>query len=140
MIKAFNKQNLRTLRTDLESALTQVAAKHGILIRLKTAVVLTILLCTFAVAQPLPDAPSARKASVVEHDPGAWFATGMFTPVIVGCFTKPSYGLAAGVAIDVLANMQNSRNAHQNMVGAIGGSVAGYLIIKTLKRDWHHRK
>jgi hypothetical protein len=36
--------------------------------------------------------------------------------------------------------LQDSNNARQNMVGGISGAVGGYLLIKTLKRDWHRKK
>jgi hypothetical protein len=54
--------------------------------------------------------------------------------------TKPWIGLAAGVTIGLAANLQDSNNARQNMVGGISGAVGGYLLIKTLKRDWHRKK
>jgi hypothetical protein len=56
--------------------------------------------------------------------------------MVVGTFTKPSIGFWAGVAIDVAANTHNKTN----MAGALAGSGAGYLLVKTLKRDWHHKK
>ena len=100
-----------------------------------TVAILILALASVCWGQALPSAPKP-----VEHDPGAWaFTTGAATSM-VGVFTKPSYGLAAGAGIAVLGNLQNSKNAHQNMIGGIGGAVAGYLIIKTLKNDWHHRK
>ena len=72
----------------------------------------------------------------VEHDPGAWAFTTGFTSTLTGTFVKPKYGLMAGVAIAVLPNLQNSNNAHQNMVGGIIGAGVGYVVIKTLKHDW----
>ena len=102
---------------------------------MKQAISIVLLLAISSLCWgELSNAPKPQ--NVVEHDPGAWFVTGMAAPVLIGCFTKPSIGLAGGIAIDVLANLQNSKNAHQNMIGAIGGSVAGYLLIKTLKKDW----
>ena len=87
---------------------------------------------------PLPNAPTPQKS--VEHDPGAWAFTTGFSSALVGTFTKPSIGLGVGVGIAVLGNLQNSNNAHQNMAGGIAGAVGGYLLIKTLKRDWHSKK
>ena len=75
-----------------------------------------------------------------EHDPGAWAFTTGFTSSVTGTFTRPWIGLAAGIGLGVAANLQNSNNARQNMVGSVIGSVAGYAIIKTLKHDWHHRR
>ena len=100
-----------------------------------TVVILMLSLCSLAWGAPLPDAPKP-----VEHDPGAWAFTTGFTSAVVGTFTKPSYGLAAGVAVGVLGNLQDSTHAKQNMVGGIVGAVAGYVIIKTIKRDWHRKK
>lgn len=87
-------------------------------------------------AQTLPNAPNPQH--VVEHDPGAWaFTTG--TVAVVGGIYRPWVGFAAGAAVGVFSNLQNSNNARQNMVGAVAGSAAGYVIIKTLKHDWHHK-
>ena len=96
------------------------------------SVVLILALASVCWGAELPSAPKS-----VEHDPGAWAATTAFTSELTGTFVKPKYGLMAGVAFAVLGNMQNSNNAHQDMVGGIGGAVAGYLIIKTLRGDWH---
>lgn len=102
-------------------------------------VILILALTSLCWSAPLPNAPVAQHT--VEHDPGAWAFTTGFTAGLTGTFTKPWIGLAAGVAVAVLPNMQNSNNARQNMVGGIGGAAAGYLIIKTLKNDWkHHAK
>jgi hypothetical protein len=49
-------------------------------------------------------------------------------------------GLTAGLVVAVAPNLQDSKNAHQNMVGGVAGAAAGYLIIKTLKHDWKHNK
>ena len=100
-----------------------------------TAVILMLSLCSLAWGAPLPDAPKT-----VEHDPGTWAFTTGFTSAVVGTFTRPAYGLAAGVAVGVLGNLQDSTHAKQNMVGGIVGAVAGYVIIKTIKRDWKHKR
>ena len=84
--------------------------------------------------QTLPEAP--RASTPGEHDPGTWAFTTGFTSTLTGTFVKPKYGLMAGVAIAVLPNLQNSNNAHQNMVGGIIGAGVGYVVIKTLKHDW----
>jgi hypothetical protein len=100
-----------------------------------TAVLLILALASAAMGAELPSPPH-----LVEHDPGAWaFSTG-FASAITGTFTKPWIGLAAGVTIAVAANLQDSNNARQNMVGGITGAVGGYLLIKTFKRDWHRKK
>ena len=80
--------------------------------------------------------PSAPKA--VEHDPGAWAFTTGFTSAGVGIW-KPWIGLTAGLVVAVAPNLQDSKNAHQNRGGGIAGAFAGYVIIKTLKRDWKHK-
>jgi len=100
-----------------------------------TAVLLILALASAAMGAELPSSPRP-----VEHDPGAWaFTTGVGS-AITGTFTKPWIGLAAGVTIALAANLQDSNNARQNMVGGISGAVGGYLLIKTLKRDWHRKK
>jgi hypothetical protein len=100
-----------------------------------TAVLLILALASAAMSAELPSSPRP-----VEHDPGAWAFTTGFGSVITGTFTKPWIGLAAGVSIGLAANLQDSNNARQNMVGGISGAVGGYLLIKTLKRDWHRKK
>jgi hypothetical protein len=80
----------------------------------------------------IPTSRGARSGRVA-------FTTG-FGSAITGTFTKPWIGLAAGVTIGLAANLQDSNNARQNMVGGISGAVGGYLLIKTLKRDWHRKK
>jgi len=90
-----------------------------------------------AYSQTLPSAPASQH--IVEHDPGAWAFTAGFTSSLTGTFVKPGYGLAAGIAVAVLPNLQNSNNARQNMVGGIIGAGAGYVIIKTLRGDWRHK-
>ena len=102
-----------------------------------TAVILMLVLSSICWGAPLPATPQPH---VVEHDPGTWAFTTGFTSVVVGTFTKPSYGLAAGIAVGILGNLQDSTHAKQNMVGGVAGAVGGYLIIKTLKRDWHRKK
>lgn len=84
----------------------------------------------------LPNAPAPQH--VVEHDPGAWAFTTGFSSAVTGTFTRPWIGFAAGAAIGVFSNLQDSNNARQNMVGAVAGSAVGYVVIKTLRRDWHH--
>lgn len=100
-----------------------------------TAVLLILALASAALGAELPSAPRP-----VEHDPGAWAFTTGFTSAITGTFTKPWIGLAAGITVGVASNLQDSNNARQNMVGGITGAVAGYLLIKTLKHDWHRKK
>ena len=100
-----------------------------------TAVLLVLALASAAMSAELPSS-----AHAVEHDPGAWAYTTGFASAITGTFTKPWIGLAAGVTIGLAANLQDSNNARQNMVGGISGAVGGYLLIKTLKRDWHRKK
>lgn len=81
----------------------------------------------------------AMAAQPVEHDPGAWAFTTGFTAGMVGTFTRPWIGFAAGSAVGVLSNLQDSNNARQNMVGSIAGAAVGYVVIKTLKHDWPSR-
>jgi LytS/YehU family sensor histidine kinase len=100
-----------------------------------TAVLLILVLASLAMSAETPSSPRP-----VEHDPGTWAFTTGSASVITGTFTKPWIGLAAGVTIGVAANLQGSDNARQNMVGGIAGAVGGYLVIKTLKRDWHRKK
>jgi hypothetical protein len=100
-----------------------------------TAVILILALAGTAVGAELPSSPRP-----VEHDPGAWAFTTGSASAMTGTFTKPWIGLAAGVIIGVAANLQDSNNARQNMVGGIAGAAGGYLLIKTLKRDWHRKK
>jgi LytS/YehU family sensor histidine kinase len=100
-----------------------------------TAVLLILALASAAMGAELPSAPRP-----VEHDPGAWAFTTGFASTITGTFTKPWIGLATGVTIGIAANLQDSKNARQNMVGGIAGAVGGYVLIKTLKRDWHRQK
>jgi LytS/YehU family sensor histidine kinase len=100
-----------------------------------TAVLLILALASAAMGVESPSPPRP-----VEHDPGAWAFTTGSASAMTGTFTKPWIGLAAGVTIGVAANLQDSNNARQNMVGGIAGAVGGYLIIKTLKRDWHRKK
>jgi hypothetical protein len=100
-----------------------------------TAVLLILALASAAMGADLPSAPHP-----VEHDPGAWAFTTGFASGMTGTFTKPWIGLAAGVTIGVAANLQDSNHARQNMVGSIAGAVGGYLLIKTLKRDWHRKR
>jgi hypothetical protein len=102
---------------------------------------LVIMLACFlseAHCQPLPATPQPQH--VVEHDPGAWAVTTGFTSTLTGAFSKPWIGFAAGTAVAVFGNMQDSTHAHQNMVGGIAGAAGGYLITKTLKHDWHHKR
>jgi LytS/YehU family sensor histidine kinase len=100
-----------------------------------TAVLLILALASAAMGAELPSSPRP-----VEHDPGAWAFTTGFASTITGTFTKPWIGLATGVTIGLAANLQDSNNARQNMVGGIAGAVGGYLLIKTFKRDWHRKK
>ena len=100
-----------------------------------TAVLLILALASAAMGAELPSSPRP-----VEHDPAAWAFTTGFASTITGTFTKLWIGLAAGVTVGLAANLQDNKNARQNMVGGIAGSVGGYLLIKTLKRDWHSRK
>ena len=95
--------------------------------------VLILALASVCLGAELPSAPKA-----VEHDPGAWAFTTGFTSAGVGIW-KPWIGLTAGLVVAVAPNLQDSKNAHQNMVGGVAGAAAGYLIIKTLKRDWKHK-
>jgi hypothetical protein len=81
------------------------------------------------------DKPPAKP---VEHDPGAWVCTSALTAVAGGIY-KPWVGFAAGVAWGVVADRQNSNNARQDIVGAVIGATAGYVIIKTLKHDWRRK-
>ena len=95
--------------------------------------VLILALASMCFGAELPSAPKP-----VEHDPGAWAFTTGFTSAGVGIW-KPWIGLTAGLVVAVAPNLQDSKNAHQNMVGGIAGAFAGYVIIKTLKRDWKHK-
>jgi len=99
------------------------------------AVLLVLALASAAMGAELPSSPRP-----VEHDPGTWAFTTGFASALTGTFTKPWIGLATGVTIGLAANLQDSNNARQNMVGGIAGAVGGYLLIKTFKRDWHRRK
>jgi uncharacterized membrane protein YfcA len=101
------------------------------------AMIAALLLCVAAQCTELPAAPQPQH--VVEHDPGAWAFTTGFTSTLTGAFTKPWIGFAAGSAVAVFGNLQDSNHARQNMVGGIIGSVAGYAIIKTLRNDWHKK-
>ena len=96
--------------------------------------VLILALASMCFGAELPSAPKP-----VEHDPGAWAFTTGFTSAGVGIW-KPWIGLTAGLVVAVAPNLQDSKNAHQNMVGGVAGAFAGYVIIKTLKRDWKHNK
>ena len=96
--------------------------------------VLILALASMCLGAELPSAPKS-----VEHDPGAWAFTTGFTSAGVGIW-KPWIGLTAGLVVAVAPNLQDSRAAHQNMVGGIAGAAAGYVLIKTLKRDWHGKK
>jgi LytS/YehU family sensor histidine kinase len=100
-----------------------------------TAVLLILALASAAMGAELQSSPRP-----VEHDPSAWAFTTGFASAITGTFTKPWIGLAAGVTIGLAANLQDSNNARQNMVGGIAGAVGGYLLIKTFKRDWYRKK
>jgi len=100
-----------------------------------TAALLILALASAAMGAELPSSPRP-----VERDPGTWAFTTGFGSTITGTFTKPWIGIAAGVTVALAANLQDSNHARQNMLGGIAGSVGGYLLIKTLKRDWHHRK
>ena len=95
--------------------------------------VLILALASMCFGAELPSAPKP-----VEHDPGAWAFTTGFTSAGVGIW-KPWIGLTAGLVVAVAPNLQDGKNAHQNMVGGIAGAFAGYVIIKTLKRDWKHK-
>ena len=95
--------------------------------------VLILALASMCLGAELPSAPKP-----VEHDPGAWAFTTGFTSAGVGIW-KPWIGLTAGLIVAVAPNLQDSKNAHQNMVGGVAGAFAGYVIIKTLKRDWKHK-
>jgi len=103
--------------------------------KIVTTVLLILALASTAMSAELPSSPHP-----VEHDPGAWAFTTGSASAIIGTFTKPWIGLATGVTIGVAANLQDGNGARQNMVGGISGAVAGYLLIKTLKHDWHRRK
>ena len=99
--------------------------------------VLILALASMCFGAELPSAPNPQH--LVEHDPGAWAFTTGFTSAGVGIW-KPWIGLTAGLVVAVAPNLQDSKNAHQNMVGGVAGAFAGYVIIKTLKRDWKHNK
>ena len=101
-------------------------------------VVLILALTSLCWGAPLPNAPVAQHT--VEHDPISWGITTAFTSAGVGVW-KPWVGLAAGITVAIIPNLQDSRAARQNMVGGIAGAVVGYAVIKTLKNDWkHHAK
>jgi LytS/YehU family sensor histidine kinase len=100
-----------------------------------TALLLILALASSAMGVELSSSPR-----LVEHDPGAWAFTTGCASAITGTFTRPWIGLAAGVTVGLAANLQGSNNARQNMVGGIAGAVGGYLVIKTLKRDWHRKR
>ena len=99
--------------------------------------ILVLSLSSIALGTPVPSAPTPHP---VERDPVAWGVTTGFTSSLTGTFVHPWIGFAAGVAVAVFPNMQDSRNAHQNMVGGMIGAGAGYVLIKTLRKDWHHPK
>jgi len=94
--------------------------------------VLILALASICWGADLPSTPTP-----VEHDPGAWAFTTGTTAATIGIFAKPWIGFAGGVAVAVFPNLQNSNNARQNIVGGIAGAAVGYVIIKTLKKDWH---
>ncbi len=98
------------------------------------AAILVFVISSLCWGTELPDAPAVQAAP--ERDPVAWSVTGFAPPMVIGAFTKPAIGFWAGVAIDVAANTRN----RTNMAGALAGSGAGYVLIKTLKHDWHHKK
>ena len=101
------------------------------------ATILVFVLGSICWGTELPNAPKPQ----VENDPGAWAVTAAAPVILIGAFTKPSYGLAAGIAVSVFGNgLQNSNNSHVDMLGGIGGAVAGYCVIKTLRHDWRHHK
>jgi hypothetical protein len=98
--------------------------------------VLILALASICWGADLPSAPTPT----VEKDPVAWGITGIFAPVVVGTFTKPAIGFWAGIVIDIAGNSRFSAPGDKtNMVAAMVGTSAGYLLIKTLKRDWHKR-
>jgi MFS family permease len=101
-------------------------------------VLVIVVFCGVGWGAELPSAPAAQPTQV-EHDPGAWAFTTGATATGIGAFVKPKYGLMVGVAVGVLGNLQNSKNAHENMAGGIVGAVVGYCIIKTLRKDWHKK-
>jgi hypothetical protein len=106
-------------------------------IALRYAAVLTLVLTLITGTMwgsELPTAPTVQKS--VEHDPGAWAFTTGATATVVGIY-RPWLGLTAGLVVAVAPNLQDSRAAHQNMIGGIAGAFAGYVLIKTLKHDWH---
>ena len=84
--------------------------------------------------------PSAPTQQTVEHDPVAWGITGIFPSATIGIFTKPAMGFWAGIGIDIAGNSRFSAPGDKtNMVAAMVGTSAGYLLIKTMKRDWHKK-
>ena len=98
------------------------------------ATILILTLGSLCWGAPLPSAPTPHP---VELDAGAWAATTVFTSTLTGAFTRPWIGFAAGTAVAVFGNgLQNSHNAHVDMLGGIAGAAVGYVIIKTLKKDW----
>jgi hypothetical protein len=113
--------------------------EHNMRFTLRYLVVSTLILALAGAAwgQPLPSAPNPQH--IVEHDPGAWAITTALTSTGVGIW-KPWVGLTAGLVVAIAPNLQDSRNAHQNLVGGVAGAFAGYVIIKTLKHDWHGKK
>jgi hypothetical protein len=100
-----------------------------------TTGLLILTLATAAMGVELPSSPRP-----VEHDPGTWAFTTGSASAIIGTFTKPWIGLAAGVTVGLAANLQDSNNARQNMAAGVAGAVGSYLLIKTLKRDWHRKR
>ena len=107
---------------------------------MKNIIVTILLVVTLVGAGWGSTLPSAPTPHPVERDPGAWAFTTGFTAAGVGIW-KPWVGLAAGSAVAIFGNgLQNSHNAHVDMLGGLAGAAAGYLIIKTLKHDWHGKK
>ena len=95
------------------------------------ATILILALGSLCWGESLPATPKP-----VEHDPGAWAIT-TGTVAVAGGIYKPWVGFAAGTAVAVFGNgLQNSHNAHVDMLGGIAGAAVGYVIIKTLKKDW----
>jgi len=100
---------------------------------LLAVILLVFAVCATARCAPLPDAPTPQHA--VEHDPGAWYATGVFATGFVGAVSRPWVGLASGVVIDVAVNTKDK----SNMGFAVLGSVTSYVILRTIERDWHRK-
>ena len=71
-----------------------------------TTTLLIFALMGASMAAELPTAPTPQAVKSVEHDPGAWGATTVFTTTLTGAFTRPWIGFAAGVVVAALPTIK----------------------------------